>query len=117
MSNHQHPFASTKGRRIRDRLAKSLFVAQSGKCKMCGALVNAALRGTKDKRAAVVEHVRPHKLRPDLRYDETNIALVCLKCHNVDCARIEAKHWPYAERIATEKDRQRPVGLDGYRIG
>ena len=117
MRHMQHPFAGAKGSRIRDRFAASLFVAQAGRCSMCGVATGPTLRGTRDKRAAVLDHVRPHKLRPDLQYDENNIALICARCHNGPCAAIEAKHWPDADRIATEKAKYRPVGLDGYRVG
>ena len=110
-----HPFAGRKGIAIRDRLAATLYVEQSGACAMCGDMINATLRGTRDRRDAVVDHIRPHNLRPDLVHDIANLWLVCRACHGT-CHSIEKRLWPDADRIAAEKAAQRGFSVDGWRL-
>ena len=114
MTQH-HPFAGRKGSAIRDRFAKQLYVDQNGACGMCGTAVNPTLRGTKDNADAVVDHRKPWRLCPDAAHSIDACWLVCRRCH-ATCHSIEIRHWPDADRIAAEKAKHRPVGLDGYRL-
>jgi len=111
-----HPFAGRKGSRIRDNFALSLYAKQAGRCKMCGVLVDPTLRGHGDKRSAVVDHIKPWRLMPSLKYEAHNLALVCRQCH-ATCDSIEKRLSPDADAIAAAKQNIRPVGVDGYRIG
>jgi len=82
---------------------------------MCGAMINATLRGTRDRRDAVVDHKQPHRLRPDLAHDAANLWLICRACH-ATCDGIEKRHWPDADRIAAEKAAQRGFNVEGWRV-
>lgn len=110
-----HPFAGRKGAATRDRFARRLYADQNGACGMCGQLINPTLRGTKGDRDAVVDHVRPWKLRPDRALDIEGLWLVCRSCHGT-CHSIERQHWPDADRIAAEKAAHRGFGVDGWRV-
>ncbi len=84
---------------------------------MCGAVLR---RGKRHKAAAVVDHMRPYDLRPDLVYEPENLWAVCRNCHDTECRRIEdrargIRQWTYrgADWIAAEKLRCRFEGLDG----
>lgn len=101
----RHPFSGRKGSAARDRFASSLYAQQDGKCRMCSQPIPASLRGKTGRRAAVVDHLRPWRLRPDLAHDLTNLALVCAGCHFTHCASIEAAHAGDAELIAQAKER------------
>lgn len=77
-------------------------------------------KGRKHRFSAVVDHIRPYDLRPDLVYDPDNLWSVCRDCHDRECRRIEDKarsvhQWTPrgADWIAAEKMRFRFVGLDG----
>lgn len=98
----RHPFAGRKGSAARDRYAATLYAEQAGLCRMCSQPVSPTLRGRSGERDAVVDHIRPWRLRPDLKYDPANMALVCRLCH-ARCDGIEKRCWPDAERIAAEK--------------
>jgi hypothetical protein len=82
-------------------------------CQMCGVLLSS---GKRDHRAAVVDHKRPARLRPDLFLDPANTWAVCKRCHDSVCHAIEVRHGDDAEAIARAKEAYRPVGLDGYPI-
>ncbi|MFV1807415.1 HNH endonuclease [Phaeobacter sp. Ax4a-4a] len=101
----QHPFSGRKGSEARDRFATTLYAQQGGKCWMCCQPIPAGLRGKTGKRAAVVDHIRPWRLRPDLAFELTNLGLVCAGCHFTHCASIEAAHAGDAEMIAQAKER------------
>ncbi|UWR77937.1 HNH endonuclease [Phaeobacter inhibens] len=101
----QHPFSGRNGSAARDRLASVLYAQQGGKCRMCSRPIPPSLRGKTGKRAAVVDHLRPWRLRPDLAFELTNLGLVCAGCHFTHCASIEAAHAGDAELIAQAKER------------
>lgn len=104
-----HPFSTTRGRAFRKRiLIRDLFT-----CQMCGVLLR---EGKTDSRAAVVDHIKPIELCPDLTWDEGNCQATCAHCHNTACASIEVRHAGDAKTIAEKKLLHAPVGLDGYRI-
>ncbi|MEX5600713.1 HNH endonuclease [Pseudophaeobacter sp. C1-32P7] len=71
---------------------------------MCASPVPATLRGRAGDRAAVVDHLRPWRLRPDLAFDLSNLQLICRSCH-ATCDSIEKNNWPDAELIAEAKGR------------
>ena len=110
-----HPFAGRKGSATRNRFARQLYADQHGACGMCGQIVNPTLRGAKGSRDAVVDHKRPVRLRPDLAFDESNLWLICRRCH-ATCDSIEKRNPEDDDRIAAEKAKHRPVGIDGYMI-
>ena len=84
------------------------------RCCMCGTILKAGRRGD---RAAIVDHIRPLALRPDLGLDEGNLWSVCSGCHDRTCTSIEARHAGDADAIAAAKAAWRPVGIDGYPAG
>jgi 5-methylcytosine-specific restriction endonuclease McrA len=100
----QHPFAGRKGSAARDRFAAELFVSQQGKCRMCCAPIPASLRGKSGKRAAVVDHIIPWRMRPDLSHDLSNLQLICRGCHAI-CDSIEDQNWGNADIIREAKAR------------
>ncbi|MBO9398744.1 HNH endonuclease [Shimia sp. R9_2] len=84
---------------------------------MCGVVLR---EGRRHKAAAVVDHIRPYDLRPDLELEPDNLWSVCRDCHDRECRRIEDKarsirQWTPrgADWIASEKMRFRFVSLDG----
>jgi len=78
---------------------------------MCGALL---AEGKGKGRSAIVDHLRPIALRPELTFDPDNCRAVCRDCHGI-CASLEARY-PSADGAAAAKLRHRPVGLDGYPV-
>lgn len=103
-----HPFSTSRGRAFRETiLVRDLFT-----CQMCGTLLRC---GRAHKRAAVVDHIKPIELRPDLTWDEGNCWSICRGCDAV-CESIEKRKTPDADAIAAAKRAHRPVGLDGYPI-
>lgn len=101
-----HFFATRRGRAFRDSiLIRDLFT-----CQMCGVLVT---KGRSGERSAVVDHLRPVALRPDLERDEDNCRCTCRACHAI-CDSIEKRAGADEDRIVREKLAYRPVGLDGY---
>lgn len=100
----QHPFAGRKGSQIRTHEARRLFVEQVGLCAMCGQSMHPSLKGKKRLDALVVDHIKPHSLRPDLAYEPSNLWAVCKSCHG-HCDSIEKAHSPDADRIEVEKRR------------
>lgn len=104
----QHPFSTTQGKAFRRAiLLRDLFT-----CQMCGVLLR---EGKRDARAAVVDHIAPIALKPDLTWDADNCRAVCRTCHAI-CDSIEKRAQGDLERITREKMAYRPVGLDGYRL-
>lgn len=90
-----HFFATRRGRAFRDSiLIRDLFT-----CQMCGVLVT---KGRSGDRSAVVDHLRPVSLRPDLERDPDNCRCVCRGCHAA-CDSIEKQHHPDADLIAEAK--------------
>lgn len=114
----RHPFSGRKGSAARDRYAATLFVEQHGQCRMCAETISPTLRGRSDQRDAVVDHIRPWRLRPDLAHDAGNLQLICRRCH-ARCDGIEKRYWPDADKIANAKrQRQRAaIGVDGWPAG
>lgn len=100
----QHPFAGRSGSAARDRYAVALFMSQDGKCRMCGAPIPASLRGKKGKRAAVVDHIRPWRMCPELAHALSNLQLICRGCHHV-CESIEDQIGNNPDLIAEAKAR------------
>lgn len=91
----KHPFSTRRGRKVRDSiLLRDLFT-----CQMCGCIVRA---GRSDGRAAVVDHVRPWSMRPDLWFAASNLRTVCRDCHAV-CRSIEMRYAGSEELIAEAK--------------
>lgn len=76
------------------------------RCQMCGIILRS---GRTDEASALVDHIKPAKLRPDLFHDMTNLQACCRQCHVTTCAEIEAKHWPDAELIDAAKRAIRPA--------
>lgn len=75
-------------------------------CQMCGVLLR---QGRTDEAAALIDHIKPAKLCPDLFYEPTNLQACCRNCHATHCTTIEAKHWPDPEAIAAAKRAIRPA--------
>ncbi len=101
-----HPFATRRGRSFR----LSILVRDAWTCQMCATVLT---DGRADPRSAVVDHVRPIDLRPDLTWDEANLRAVCRDCHAI-CDGIEKRLRPDADAIAKAKDRRRRGTVDPY---
>lgn len=71
--------------------------------------------GVRAPTSAVVDHIRPISLRPDLTWDMGNCRVVCRQCHAV-CDSIEKRAGGDADEVARAKLAYRAVGLDGYPI-
>lgn len=93
-----HPFSTRRGAKIRD----SIVIRDACTCQLCGVIVRG---GRSSGRSAVVDHTRPWRLRPDLKFEEENLKTLCRDCHAVFRA-IEDRLWPNAEAIAAEKLRR-----------
>lgn len=100
-----HPFSTRKGRAFRQRVAAELFAEQLGRCKTCGQPINPTLAGIRDPRSAVVDHVIPWRLRPDLAFRKSNLRLTCKGCHDTHDQAIERAHGSDADMIAEAKAR------------
>ena len=103
-----HPFSTKHGKTFR----KAILLRDLFTCQMCGTLLR---DGKRDSRAAVVDHIKPIELRPDLTWEESNCRSVCRTCHAV-CDSIEKRLSPDSEAIAAAKRRYKAVGLDGYPV-
>ena len=112
MAAKRHPFSGSLGQRRRDAIMRDTFADQNGQCAMCQSPVDPTLRGKVDPRSAVLDHIRPHNLRPDLALDVGNLWMVCKACHDGPCASIEARLWPNADAIADAKRAHRE--FDGW---
>lgn len=100
----QHPFAGRRGSAKRDVFALQLYAQQGGLCRMCAIALPPGLRGRSGQRSAVVDHLRPWRLRPDLSFEVSNLQLICRACH-ATCDSIERSNWPDADLIAEAKAR------------
>jgi 5-methylcytosine-specific restriction endonuclease McrA len=94
--SERHPFATRKGAAFR----LAILNRDHWLCQMCGCLLT---EGRTHPRAAVVDHLIPVALRPDLAYDPANCRAVCKADHDGACQSIERRHWPDAEVIARAK--------------
>jgi 5-methylcytosine-specific restriction endonuclease McrA len=101
-----HPFSTRRGREFRN----AILIRDMWTCTMCGSLLT---QGRTDPRSAVVDHIRPIDLRPDLTWDEGNCRAICRDCHAV-CDGIEKRHRPDAEAIAKAKQAWRRGTVDPY---
>lgn len=80
-------------------------------CRMCGVALR---QGRRRPDSAVVDHIEPVELSPDLKWDEGNLQSVCRTCHAV-CDSIEKRNTAPAD-IRAAKLAYKPVGLDGYPV-
>lgn len=78
-------------------------------CQMCGV---ALVTGRTSRLAAVVDHIIPAWLRPDLFFCEENTRAVCKKCHDGPCQAIEARHGDDADALKAAKLAWHPGGYD-----
>ena len=81
-------------------------------CRICGCLLTTG-RAAKD--AAVVDHVIPRLLAPELALEPDNLWAICKADHDSVCASIERKHTT-PEAIKKAKLAYRPIGIDGYPV-
>ena len=82
-------------------------------CQMCDTILTG---GRHNPRAAVVDHLMPEALRPDLFLDDSNLRSVCKACHDGPCASIEARHEGDADAIRAAKLATHRIGVDGWPI-
>jgi 5-methylcytosine-specific restriction endonuclease McrA len=75
----KRPNASARGYGADWRKAKAQFLAEHPACSMCGA------------RAAVVDHIRPHRGDQSLFWDRSNWQALCAHCHNSTKQRLERR--------------------------
>ena len=106
-----HPFAGRNGSSKRNALLKQVAERDGWLCRMCKTtLYSGRIAGN----SAVLDHIKPVRLRPDLSHDPSNLQLVCKRCHDSECKAIEARHPNDADKIARAKARPRRVGIDGW---
>ncbi len=98
---HQHPFAGSKGSKLRAHLLDVVGYRDGWRCRMCSKAH--LFKGKADHNSAVLDHIRPHQLRADLTWNAENLQLVCKQCHDTTCQSIERRLWPDADAIALEK--------------
>ena len=97
------------------RALRPVILKRDGyRCRMCSVILT---DGRKGDRAAVIDHIRPRSLRPDLALDPDNCWALCRLDHDGPCASIEARHAGDADAIAAAKASWRPVGVDGCPVG
>jgi len=106
-----HPFASG-AKKVR-RFREGVLTRDGWQCRICATLLT---DGASHERSAVVDHIRPHRLRPDLTWDEGNCWALCRGCH-ADMQGIEKRLSPDADAIAAAKLRRRGIGQDGWPVG
>lgn len=82
-------------------------------CQICGVILR---DGTTDDRAAVVDHIQPAKLRPDLFFSARNLWGVCRQCHDGVIRRAEDAHSGDAEAIRAAKEQLRLGSHRGWRV-
>lgn len=70
------------------RLRLHILTRDLWTCQMCGVML---LEGRANSASAVVDHIKPAILCPDIAHDESNLRAVCKKCHDGPCASIEAR--------------------------
>jgi 5-methylcytosine-specific restriction endonuclease McrA len=87
-------------------LRLEILVRDLYQCQMCGVFL---AQGKDDDRAALVDHIRPAKLCPELFYEPTNLQACCRRCHVTTCAYIEARHSGDADAIEAAKRGIRPA--------
>jgi len=93
-------------------LRQAILIRDLWTCQMCGRLLRP---GKTRADSAVVDHVRPAALRPDLFWDEGNLKAICRSCHAI-CDSIEKRH-TCPDAIAEAKAAYRAIGPDGYPVG
>jgi len=102
-----HPFATRKGAAF----SLQIKIRDHFTCQMCG---KAPLTdGTSAHNAAVVDHVIPYQLRPDMTWDADNLRTVCRQCHGT-CHSIEQRHKGDAEAIGRAKREWRMGSVNVY---
>jgi 5-methylcytosine-specific restriction protein A len=87
-------------------LRLSVLVRDLYQCQMCGVSL---IQGREDGRSALVDHIIPAKLCPELFYEPTNLQACCRNCHASTCADIEARYAGDADAIAAAKRAIRPA--------
>jgi RNase P subunit RPR2 len=82
-------------------------------CQMCSVLLTS---GRSYRRAAVVDHLMPARLRPDLFLSDDNTRAVCKSCHDGPCKSIEVRLGEDADAIRAAKLAWHAGGYDtaGY---
>ena len=95
------------------RFLRTILKRDLWTCQMCNVLLT---KGRSHPRAAVVDHLMPARLRPDLFLSAENTRAVCKSCHDGTCQRIENKHGDDVEAIKAAKLAWHPGGYDaaGY---
>lgn len=102
------PYGTARWQRLRQAvLTRDLFT-----CQMCGVILR---EGREDDRAAVVDHIQPVRLRPDLFYDPDNLWSVCRQCHDGAIRRAEDRHQNDAEATRAAKEALRLGGAVVWR--
>lgn len=71
-----------------------------GRCQACG--IQCRGNGQRDRTAAVVDHITPHRGDETLFYDEANLQVLCKACHDGGKQRHERRGYSTS------------VGLDGW---
>ena len=81
-------------------------------CQMCGV---GLIAGKVKPTSAVVDHLQPVLMAPDLFFDGDNLWSVCKGCHDNECRSIEFNN-NCSVNIKSRKKDYRPIGVDGYPI-
>ncbi|MCH2131958.1 MAG: HNH endonuclease, partial [Pirellulaceae bacterium] len=79
------------------RVRPQILERDSWTCRMCGIYLSS---GKIKRYSAVVDHIRPHGLAPDLCLEPSNLWAVCKGCHDGPCQSIELKYAGDADAIA-----------------
>jgi len=101
---HRRNYKTSRWQRFREEI----LARDCWQCQMCGTLLR---KGRVAARSAMVDHLMPVALKPDLFFDAGNCRSVCRDCHETVCSIIEAKHAGDAEAIRQAKLEWEPGGV------
>lgn len=79
-----HIFSTRRGRKVRAEVMKRDLY----RCQMCGLIV---FPGRHKSTSAVVDHLVPVELAPELELEKSNLWTVCKGCHDGPCQFIEKR--------------------------
>lgn len=68
------------------RIRRQVFTRDKGQCRMCGVILTS---GRASDRAAVADHIEPHRGQVALFFDQSNVWAICKQCHDGPCKLIE----------------------------
>ena len=87
-------YSTIEWQKARSKAARA-WRATGAPCHRCGQPLDWTTKGS-----VVIDHVLPRRQRPDLAYEQTNLAAVCHRCNTV-------------KAIWSENNKREEIGMDG----